>query len=425
MGNDKTNMFVAIGLSLLVLLGWQYFVAGPRVEQQRQIEAQNKAAQQQQQPPGVTPDGVPSPSPKEGGPGRARARHRARPGRPGRPRGGARPLAAHPHRHAGARRLDRAQGRPHRRRVAQELPRDRRSEVARRSCCSRRPAARRPTTPSSAGSAPAGPLPDADTVWTADGADADARQARDADLGQRRRASSSGASIAVDDKFMFTVQRQVENKGSAPATLYPYGLVSRHGKPPTQGYYVLHEGLIGVVGDQGLQEYTYDSARQGGAYRRASTTRGKVWNGVDRRLPRHHRQVLGRGRRSPTRTQPYQGALHVAPGRRGLHLPGERARRRRRPSRPAPRARRPSASSPAPRRSRRSTPTRTTLGIKKFDLLIDWGWFYFITKPMFKALDFFFQLFGNFGVSILIVTLILKAASSCRSPTSPTSPWPR
>ena len=68
MGNDKTNMFVAIGLSLLVLLGWQYFVAGPRVEQQRLIEAQNKAAQQQQQPPGVTPDGVPSPSPKEGGP---------------------------------------------------------------------------------------------------------------------------------------------------------------------------------------------------------------------------------------------------------------------------------------------------------------------------------------------------------------------
>ena len=68
MGNDKTNMFVAIGLSLLVLLGWQYFVAGPRLEQQRQIEAQNKAAQAQTQPPGVTPDGVPSPSPKEGGP---------------------------------------------------------------------------------------------------------------------------------------------------------------------------------------------------------------------------------------------------------------------------------------------------------------------------------------------------------------------
>ena len=49
-----------------------------------------------------------------------------------------------------------------------------------------------------------------------------------------------------------------------------------------------------------------------------------------------------------------------------------------------------------------------TLGIKRFDLLIDWGWFYFITKPLFKVLDFFYQLFGNFGVAILIVTVLVK-----------------
>ncbi len=47
-------------------------------------------------------------------------------------------------------------------------------------------------------------------------------------------------------------------------------------------------------------------------------------------------------------------------------------------------------------------------GIKNFDRLIDWGWFYFITKPLFKVLDFFYRLFGNFGVAILIVTVILK-----------------
>ena len=48
------------------------------------------------------------------------------------------------------------------------------------------------------------------------------------------------------------------------------------------------------------------------------------------------------------------------------------------------------------------------LGIKQFDLMIDWGWFWFLTKPMFKALDFFFHWLGNFGVAILLVTLILK-----------------
>ena len=63
MGNDKTNMIVAIALSLAVLLGWNYFIAAPRVEQQRQAALQNKAATQ---PAG--PDGVPSASPKEGGP---------------------------------------------------------------------------------------------------------------------------------------------------------------------------------------------------------------------------------------------------------------------------------------------------------------------------------------------------------------------
>ena len=49
-----------------------------------------------------------------------------------------------------------------------------------------------------------------------------------------------------------------------------------------------------------------------------------------------------------------------------------------------------------------------TLGVKRFDLLIDWGWFYFITKPMFQALDYFYKLTGNFGFAILLVTLIIK-----------------
>jgi YidC/Oxa1 family membrane protein insertase len=48
------------------------------------------------------------------------------------------------------------------------------------------------------------------------------------------------------------------------------------------------------------------------------------------------------------------------------------------------------------------------LHLNHFDLLIDWGWFYFITKPMFLALDFFFHVFGNFGVAILVVTVLVK-----------------
>ncbi len=48
-------------------------------------------------------------------------------------------------------------------------------------------------------------------------------------------------------------------------------------------------------------------------------------------------------------------------------------------------------------------------GIKKFELMIDWGWFYFITKPLFRLIDFIYKIVGNFGVAILCVTVIVKA----------------
>ncbi len=57
---------------------------------------------------------------------------------------------------------------------------------------------------------------------------------------------------------------------------------------------------------------------------------------------------------------------------------------------------------------RASAATTSELELNHFDLLIDWGWFYFITKPMFLALDFFYQLVGNFGIAILLVTVIVK-----------------
>src|SRR3954468_10047039 len=63
--------------------------------------------------------------------------------------------------------------------------------------------------------------------------------------------------IAIDDRYLFTVKDEVTNVGNAPVTLYPFALISRHGAPPVSGYYILHEGLIGYLGDQGLQEYGY------------------------------------------------------------------------------------------------------------------------------------------------------------------------
>src|SRR5436305_3556031 len=63
--------------------------------------------------------------------------------------------------------------------------------------------------------------------------------------------------ISIDDRYLFTIKDDVSNVGNAPITLYPFALISRHGTPHVEGYYILHEGLIGYLGDKGLQEYGY------------------------------------------------------------------------------------------------------------------------------------------------------------------------
>ncbi len=63
--------------------------------------------------------------------------------------------------------------------------------------------------------------------------------------------------ISVDDRYLFTLKDEVTNTGNAPVTLYPFALISRHGTPQVSGYYILHEGLIGYLGDEGEQQYGY------------------------------------------------------------------------------------------------------------------------------------------------------------------------
>ncbi len=63
-------------------------------------------------------------------------------------------------------------------------------------------------------------------------------------------------------------------------------------------------------------------------------------------------------------------------------------------------------------------------GIKKFDMLIDWGYFHFITRPMFWLLETIYGIVGNFGVAILVITLLVKGLFFPQ-PTNPISRWPR
>jgi len=212
--------------------------------------------------------------------------------------------------------------------------------------------------------------------------------------------------ITVDEKSMFTVKDSFENKSSAPVTLNPYSLVSRHGKPTTLGYYVLHEGFTGVLGALGLQEYTYDKLAKEEPVP-GQNTRGKVWDGVTGGFVGITDKYWAAAT-IPDQNQTYQGSFTERDqGSTKVYQANVLG---------AARTVEPGASTETTqhlfagaKEVRVVDGYKESLGIKNFDLLIDWGWFYFITKPLFNVIDFFYHLVGNFGVSILIVTVLLKA----------------
>jgi len=211
--------------------------------------------------------------------------------------------------------------------------------------------------------------------------------------------------IAVDDRYLFTIRDDVSNVGTAPVTLYPFALISRHGTPEVSGYYILHEGLIGYLGDHGLQEFGYkkiDDAKLA----TFNVTNG--WLGITDKywasalLPDTTAKLQVRfssdlvGTKHYYQTDYLQDAQTIAIGGTG------------------------SANARLFAGAKEASVVginfplaghggyNKQLGLNHFDLLIDWGWFYFITKPMFLALDYFYHLVGNFGLSILLVTVLVK-----------------
>jgi YidC/Oxa1 family membrane protein insertase len=204
--------------------------------------------------------------------------------------------------------------------------------------------------------------------------------------------------ISVDDKYLFTIKDEVENKSANPISLYPYGLISRHGTPKTAGYYILHEGLIGVLGDDGLQEYTYSKIQDKKTVN-FNVTNGwlgitdKYWAATLVPDPKAHIVAhfsIGKiGDKETYQTDYLLDAKTIAPGASATaqaHLFA------------------------GAKEQRVINDYEEKLNINRFDLLIDWGWFYFITKPLFKVIDYFYHLVGNFGLAILIVTVLIKAA---------------
>jgi YidC/Oxa1 family membrane protein insertase len=205
--------------------------------------------------------------------------------------------------------------------------------------------------------------------------------------------------IAVDADYLFTVTEQVENKTGAEITLHPFSLISRHGTPKTEGYYILHEGPIGVMGDAGLQELNYaDLLKDGGTKTYTKKTGGwlgmtdKYWAAAlipDQKLL-YDAKVLGvKGGKEYFQTDFLMAGVSVPPGGQGSSTSNLFA---------------------GAKQVTLIEAYHEKLNAKNFDLMIDWGWFYFITKPLFKLLHWLSQVLGNYGLAVLATTVLVKAA---------------
>jgi YidC/Oxa1 family membrane protein insertase len=396
--NDQKNMLLAIVLSAIVLIGWQIFFGLPSMHQQQQ-----QKQQQQTQTTPVTPPGTPAqPGTPTAQPAPTTPSQAPVPGQvPVQPVTREAALKASP-------------------RVAIETPRlagsinlkggridDLLLTQYRETVDPKSP----PVVLLSPSGAPmpfygefgwvaaAGntmPLPNSETVW---------KQQGTGTLGVNRPVTlvhDNGQglefrrTIAVDDKYMFTVRDEVVNKGSEPATLYPYALISRHGHPRLEGFYILHEGLIGVFGEQGLKEVGYADVEK---QKQISFKATNAWLGITDKywaatlIPDTTaaiQAVFSAGQSGTVKT--YQthylvDSVTVQPG---------------------------ATAAVNTRMFAGAKEVETVDGydrqykLNRFELLIDWGYFHFITKPLFLAMDWLYRYFGNFGVAILLITVIIK-----------------
>jgi len=204
--------------------------------------------------------------------------------------------------------------------------------------------------------------------------------------------------FSVDENFMFTIRQVVENNSDQRINIAPIGEVRRIDTPDTQGFFILYEGPLGVFNGTLEDDDDYDDLADDGSVDFAVSPNGwlgysdKYWLTAlvpDQTRPFtarfQHQKILGRDAYT-IRYLVDQGEV-VAIGGSSEYVSHFFA---------------------GAKEVSLIDAYEETYNIPLFDRAIDWGWFYFLTKPIFYTLDYFYVMFGNFGVSILILTVIIK-----------------
>jgi YidC/Oxa1 family membrane protein insertase len=198
--------------------------------------------------------------------------------------------------------------------------------------------------------------------------------------------------ITLDDQFLFTVREKIINKSDKSYNFYSYGQIIRNKIPKISGFYILHEGFLSVLDDELIEE-DYDDIQEKKFTRTAQEgfvgISDKYW--IASVIPQKGKEFKAtfdyknKFRANYISTQ----GIEVGPNssiEEKIQI------------------------ITAAKRVNIIDGYAENLKINKFDLVIDWGFMYFITKPLFFALDYFFKLLGNYGLAIIAVTVCIRLA---------------
>ena len=196
--------------------------------------------------------------------------------------------------------------------------------------------------------------------------------------------------ISIDDQYLFRVNQTIINNSEKTYNFYPYGQIIRNQAPDVTDFYILHEGLIGVFDDQ-LVEEDYDDIED----KKFSVNADKGWLGITDKywitslIPQENRKFRtdfdykNKFRANFIETSATEvGANETKSNEIKIII--------------------------AAKEVDVIDGYAESENINKYDLAIDWGWFYWIVKNLFFVVDYFFKLTGNFGIAIILITVCIR-----------------
>ncbi len=197
--------------------------------------------------------------------------------------------------------------------------------------------------------------------------------------------------IELDENFLFKITQSIKNNSNKSFQFFPYAQITRNYKPEVTPIYILHEGFLGVFGDE-LKELDYEDVDE----EKFIMNNLKGWLGItDKYWLTAIVPEKGKNFKSEFLSKGGKYRANFIIKDSSILNPGDSVTNE-------------IKAFTAAKEVAVIDNYAEKLGIEKFDLTIDWGWFYFFTKPLFFVIDYFFRMTGNFGLAIVIITALVR-----------------